>query len=111
MSLNPFVYHNIKSIRVVDGDTVELELDAGFRLTYKDLFRLARINAPEPNQVGGPEASKRLTELLAGGIFKVETKRRDKYGRWVIEIYIPTSGGTLNVSDVMLNEGFAILYK
>ena len=34
-------------VKVVDGDTVDIEIDLGFSLTKKERVRLAGIDAPE----------------------------------------------------------------
>lgn len=105
-----YIYHNVKLLRVIDGDTVELEVDAGFRLTYRDSFRLARINAPERNKPGGSEAKAHLEKLLNNGISRLQTARRDKYGRWLAEVYFLVDSGEMNASDAMRMDGHAILY-
>ena len=46
-ALSSVYSYTAEVVRVVDGDTVELAVDCGFRLTFKDRFRLAFINAPE----------------------------------------------------------------
>lgn len=107
----PYVYHNVSVLRVIDGDTVEMSIDAGFRVNYRDSFRLLRINAPERYVEGGLEAKQHLEALLAGGVVLVETVKRDKYGRWLVEIYIPgPETGMLNVSDKMCMDGHAVPY-
>lgn len=106
----PYIYHSVKLLRVIDGDTVELEADLGFRLAYKDCFRLARINAPERYKPGGAEAKAHLERLLSGGISRLQTIKKDKYGRWLAEVHVPVDGGVLNVSDAMHRDGHAISY-
>lgn len=107
---SPFVYQNVKVVRAVDGDTLELAIDAGFRFTFTDHFRLARINAPEKHKPGGAEAIAHIEMLLAKGIVSVETTKRDKYGRLLIEVSIPAIGGVLNLSDKMRIDGHAVAF-
>jgi len=100
-----YVY-TARLVRVIDGDTVELEVDCGFRLTFRDRFRLAHIDAPEHD--------KSSTDYLAGlfasipSPFIVKTTKPDKYGRWLVEIAHP-GGGTLN--DIMVDAGHAVPYE
>ena len=73
-------------VRVIDGDTVELDVDVGFRSRYRDKFRLAGINAPE----GKTEAGARLSDLLHPGSEVVVTSfKPEKYGRWLADIAVP----------------------
>ena len=38
--------------RVIDGDTVEAEIDLGFHVTFTATLRLTGINAPGPAGLG-----------------------------------------------------------
>lgn len=92
-------------VRVLDGDTVELKVDCGFKISYVDKFRLAHIDAPER----GKEATDALTTILKSvSELRVETIKPDKYGRWLVIIYLP-SGNTVN--DWMVHEGYAVPYE
>ncbi len=102
--------YNAELIKVIDGDTIKLKVDCGFRLTYTDNFRLARINAPE---VRGDEREQGLkakvfviNEFSQSRFCTVETIKHGKY-RWVAEITL--ADGT-NLSDRLVENGHAI-YK
>lgn len=101
-------YH-ARVLRVIDGDTLDVEVDVGFRLTTRLPLRLARINAPERAE------GKRATEALATHLgtlprdVVVETAQpRDKYGRYLAEVYLPDDDA--NVSDWMVSQGYAAPY-
>src|SRR5262245_4970802 len=52
-------------VRVTDGDTVVLNLDLGFRIhLHKEIFRLARINAPERKSAEGEASKQALSGFL-----------------------------------------------
>lgn len=96
-------------VEVVDGDSVRLNVDLGFRASYKDLFRLAHINAPERGQEGAKEATARLRELLpVGSLVHVLSAKPEKYGRWLAEIFMENG---LCANDIMVDEGFAVGYE
>ncbi len=101
--------------RVVDGDTVYLKVDLGFRVWVTVEFRLARIDAPEvvgETKPAGVAATNYLVGLLSGREILVRSdKSRDKYGRWIGELFIPGGYGVwLSVSDEMLSSGHAAPY-
>lgn len=101
--------------RVVDGDTVYLSVDLGFRVWVTVEFRLARIDAPEVvggTKAAGVAATNYLVGLLTGREILVRSdKSRDKYGRWIGELFIPGGYGVwLSVSDEMLSSGHAAPY-
>ena len=53
--------------RVIDGDTVEAEIDLGFRVSLEVVLRLVGINTPEvhgPDRPRGLAAKGHLSELL-----------------------------------------------
>lgn len=94
-------------IRVVDGDTVWLDVDLGFGVSRKDSFRLYGINAPELSTPAGPPASQHLLELLGFPITVRTIKdKREKYGRYLATIIC----NGIDVNQKMIDDGFAVAY-
>src|SRR5262245_54563916 len=108
--------YNAKVARVVDGDTVWLNVDLGFRICVQLDFRLYKINAPEmvgASKVAGLAAKAELERLLALGPIRVESfkdDKTDKYGRWLGVLFVKTPTGELNVNDALLKGNFAAPY-
>lgn len=96
-------------VRVVDGDTVVLDVDIGFRIRTVDKFRLAGINTPEMNQAGGAAAKNYLEAELKDKPLIIHSYRplSDKYGRWLTEIFV----GDKNINEDMLAKGLAKPYN
>lgn len=62
--------YRAKVARVVDGDTVDLVLDAGFRIQTQQRVRMARINAPERSDLEAWQRAKdALTQALDGPLW------------------------------------------
>lgn len=99
--------YQAKVDRTIDGDTVVLDVDVGFDLTVKAKCRLARIKAPELKDPGGYESMMRLKTMLeqSAGEVRVEVRGREKYGRWLSDLYV-SSGICIN--DLLVKEGFAV---
>lgn len=98
-------------IRVVDGDTVEINIDLGFDVWYRSPARLMGINAPEMHgatKVAGTASKIHLESLLASGNVTVLTHGRDKdkYGRVLCTFMVNGN----NVNQTMVTEGFAVPY-
>jgi endonuclease YncB( thermonuclease family) len=72
-------------VRVIDGDTVLLDLDLGFYMIARMSCRLAGLNSIELSQPGGSAAKTHLASLLpAGAALAVTSVKADKYaGRLV----------------------------
>lgn len=106
-----YVYRHVKVIRVVDGDTVELDIDLGNSIRWQGNFRLFGIDTPEKNQQGYQEAIAYLNNLLTTPLTRVETYKPDKFGRWLVDLYIPTEqGGELHVNKLMIINNYAKEY-
>lgn len=69
-------------VRVVDGDTVILDVDLGFNVWQRyQSFRLLGCNAREHDAPGGKEAIANLRTLLpVGSVLTVTSVKSDKYG-------------------------------
>lgn len=110
--------YQAKLVRVVDGDTVYLDVDLGFSIHAIVNFRLAGIDAPEMSGAERPAglASKAALEKMLSEItvikgiqtIYVNCEGKDKYGRWVARLsYIASDGTLVDVGQRMLAEGYA----
>ena len=108
--------YKIKKItRIVDGDTVDLDIDLGFNITMSHRIRLKDINAPETRTLDLEEKKKGIEarlwlekELSKEGQWIIETTKEDKYGRMLGTLYL--TGEPVTVNEKMLNEGIAKPY-
>ena len=98
-------------VRAVDGDTVVLRGESEGPLPARPTkVRLLEIDAPEvfeQPECFGPEAAKRVGELLRPGArVRVEADRdlTDRYGRMLL--YVWTDAGT-SVQEALVADGFA----
>jgi micrococcal nuclease len=83
--------YKAKVTRVVDGDTVDLEVHLGFYVKVDVRGRLWGVDTPERGHEDFHKASQLLTDLLTSckdeeGFINVTTHKTGKYGRWLIEI-------------------------
>lgn len=100
--------YKAECIRVVDGDTVDLLVDLGFGIKIAQRYRLARVDTPERGEDGFQSAKSRVMEVCLDKTLVVESKGKDKYGRWLGEIFTPSGH---NVSDLLINEGLGAVYS
>lgn len=99
--------YKAKINRVVDGDTVNLTIDLGFRLTYTANCRLAGINAPEMNTPEGKASKEWLSGYLVTDLpFDITSTGLDKYGRPIIELFF----NKMSINQKMVEEGYATKY-
>ena len=94
--------------RVIDGDTVDLGVDLGFRIHVHTRFRLAGIDAPElrgETSEAGAASKIWLVEILENAtLLMVKSTRGDKYGRWLADIW----ADGVNVNEEMVALGYAV---
>jgi micrococcal nuclease len=109
--------YKVKKInRVIDGDTVDLDIDLGFDITISHRVRLKDINTPEVRTKDLEEKERGLAakvwleeQLSREGEWIIETYKEDKYGRILGTLYLVGDSTTIN--DWMMNEGIAEPYS
>ncbi len=98
-------------VRVVDGDTVRLDIDLGADVILKNqAVRIRGIDAPELHGLERPRglAAKRAAEeFLRGKKLHVELHGKEKYGRWLGDLR--AEGG--DFGDWMVRNGQARIYR
>lgn len=106
--------YKCKLLRVIDGDTIEVDIDLGFYTWRKVTLRLADIDAPEvrtkdlEEKVKGFESTEVLKEQLTKdnpeGVLYIVSEGVDAFGRSIATIY--TEKGD-NVNLYLLETGNA----
>jgi micrococcal nuclease len=100
--------YNATLDRVIDGDTIDVMLDLGFKIYSKQRIRLARINAPEMKTAEGEEAKISLSRILPVGTeLIISTKKMDIYGRYIGEVTL----NDINLNDRLVELRQAVNHK
>lgn len=114
-----FIYR-CKILKVLDGDTVEIDLDLGFNIMLANQkVRLAGIDTPESRTSNNEEkprgllSKKKVQEKLPIGSWqKIQTMKPDsnddKFGR-ILGVFIMEDGTSLN--QWMIDNNYAVLYS
>ena len=114
-----YVYR-IKSItKVVDGDTIDADIDLGFDISLTKRIRLAGIDSPESRTTNlkekalGLETKEWLKKTLEDAKdILIKTEKPDsteKYGRIIGHLFINDQETSLN--NQMIDEGYALAYE
>jgi len=85
--------------RIVDGDTIDFEVDLGFNVKIDIRGRLLGVDTPERGHEDWAKATNECNKLLSSvaekkGTFPydeqlyvvIKTQKTGKYGRWLVEI-------------------------
>lgn len=77
--------------RIIDGDTIVLNIDVGFRNYTRQKVRFNRIDTPEISTELGVKAKAFVEKLLKPlDFFVIKTYKYDKYTRYLVDIfYVP----------------------
>ena len=83
--------YRAKVNRVVDGDTVDFDVDLGFHISIRIRTRLLGVDTPERGHPDWAKATNVLIELLnkqkdEDDYLMIKTGKTGKYGRWLVDI-------------------------
>ncbi len=111
------MYHyKAEVVNIVDGDTMDVVIDLGFKITTNQRIRFARINTPETFNVkkDSEEYQKGLLSKqyvqqrleANNNLIQLETEKvQEKYGRYIGTIWLADSKTSLN--DELVEKGLA----
>jgi micrococcal nuclease len=119
MSLkDPYIYRIKQITRVIDGDTIDADIDLGFDISLTKRIRLAGVDTPESRTSDanekkyGLEAKEWLKHKVENaGHILIKTELPDsteKYGRIIGHLFVNDQESSLN--DQMIVEGYAWTY-
>lgn len=113
-----YEYNVKKLIAVVDGDTIDVEIDLGFDVSIFKRVRLAGIDTPESRtsdkyeKTLGLESKAKLKQMLSGATkIVIKTEKPDsseKYGRVLGWLYIDDT--KISINDTLIASGYAWSY-
>jgi micrococcal nuclease len=110
-----YEYRVKKVLKVVDGDTIDVDIDLGFDISFTSRVRLAGIDTPESRTTDkmekalGLESKKKLGELIASAqTIVIKTEKPDsseKYGRILGWLFL--DGAEKSVNEALIASGYA----
>jgi micrococcal nuclease len=110
-----FEYYVKKVSKVVDGDTIDVDIDLGFDISFSSRVRLAGIDTPESRTTDkiekalGIESKDYLKKAIdAAKTVVIKTEKMDsseKYGRILGWVFL--DGSKVSVNEQMIADGYA----
>ena len=110
-----YQYYVKKVTKVVDGDTIDVEIDLGFDISFSSRVRLAGIDTPESRTTDKMEKALGLEakayqkhEIDAAKSVVIKTEKMDsseKYGRILGWVFLDEASVSLN--EKMIADGHA----
>ena len=107
--------YNCKIVRVIDGDSIIIDIDLGFsHFIHNESIRLYGVDCPEcrsrdkEEKAAGLLAKEFVEDALhVGGIYRLQTKEKGKFGRYLGTIYL-TDDTSINAA--LVKERLAVPY-
>jgi micrococcal nuclease len=113
-----YEYRVKKVLKVVDGDTIDVDIDLGFSISYSQRVRLAGIDTPESRtkdkaeKILGLEVKDRLKKAIdAATNIVIKTEKPDsseKYGRILGWVFLDDN--KVSINQTLIDEGYAWVY-
>ena len=107
--------YKVSVVKVVDGDTVDVDIDLGFGMSYKkQRVRMLGIDTPESRtrdlveKKFGKASKKHLKGILEQGGIELVSHDKGKFGRILGEFFIGNS--EVSVNQQMINDHHAVAY-
>ena len=107
--------YKVEVTRVVDGDTVDVDIDLGFGMTYKkQRVRMMGIDTPESRtrdleeKFYGKASKANLVKILDGQDVELVSHDKGKFGRILGELFI--GGASYSVNQQQIDEHHAVPY-
>ena len=110
-----YIYRVKKLVGVVDGDTIDVDIDLGFNVSYSQRVRLAGIDTPESRtsdkfeKTLGLESKEYLkSKLKDAKDIVIKTEKPDsseKYGRILGWLFL--DGAEKSINEQMIEDGYA----
>jgi micrococcal nuclease len=93
---------------VVDGDTIDLSIDLGFDIWHRARVRMLGIDTPEKWYDFGKVVKAYVQEKLEFQKVQIISTKPDKYGRYLVDVYIDGEDVTFN--QHLIDSGMAKSY-
>jgi len=99
-------------LKVVDGDTLWVQVYLDARRWVKQKLRLRDLDCPEMDTAEG-KAAKRFVESLIARTTAVTicTTKPDKYDRYLADVFLTTGDGELFLNNALLENGHAVVKR
>ena len=96
-------------IKVIDGDTLDLFIDLGFKVGFNTRIRMIGIDTPEKWHPYGKVVRAYLQQELEGKKIFLDVTKKDKYGRYLGVVYL-NKNDEQSVNDKLIEINMAKAY-
>jgi micrococcal nuclease len=109
--MQQFIYKVVGFDKIVDGDTIYVTVDLGFRVKYQVRVRLKDVDAPEiyrgtaEEKAMGHVVKEKVHQLMISTFHEhdvyIKSKKTGKYGRWLGTFYYLEGDKLVNMNLII----------
>lgn len=103
---NKLYIFKARVLRVIDGDTLVIDLDMGFETHTIKRVRLLGVDTPERGKPGYNEAKAFTTSAVLGKDVYVQTYQADAFGRYLADVWYQEGENEFRLSHELTVRGF-----
>lgn len=104
--MKTFLLEHVYCTNVVDGDTIDVEIDVGFDFKTTQRLRLMGIDTPERGEPGFMEATLFVSDICLNRNIQIRTYKKDSFGRWLADVF----SQEVFLNSLLIQEGLAKPY-
>lgn len=94
--------------KVVDGDTLDISIDLGFNIWHRLRVRMIGVDTPEKWFPYGKVVKQYVAQSLERKKITIETTKADKYGRYLVTVFM--SGFRDSFNQHLIDQNMAKAY-
>jgi len=108
--------YKAKVLRVIDGDTIDILIDLGWKIQIKDRIRFLGVDTPETRtrdkeeKKRGLEAKKYVIDKIEGKEIEIHTEKAGKFGRYLATVYYLEGKKKINLNKELVKKGLGKEY-
>lgn len=98
-------------VRIIDADTLILEVDVGFHIKVEERFRLLGVDAPEKGEDGYEQANAFVYNSLKDKDLIINTQKQDGFRRWLVDVFYFENDRLISLAKELIVRGLAIKWE
>lgn len=112
----PLYVYRAYAMRVIDGDTYELDIDLGFHAHINVHVRLRGVDTPELNTTEGKQAKYFVESLMldsqgdAVPLLVQTYKDHQSFNRWIADVWVAVEGQWKPLADEIIQAQHGVPY-
>jgi len=108
--MDPYIFKLKNVNKILDGDTIDAEVDVGFKIGFTIRIRLADIDCPETfrpinefERQAGEICKSYLAELMKDKDIYIKSHGSDLYSRYLCDLYYKSGEQFISINKLIMD--------